>query len=283
MKRLLVTGAMGQLGRAIACSCDRRGIEHVDADLAELDITSLDRVREAMAGARPDAIVNCAAYNQVDLAETEWRDAFAVNGLGPAWLAVAAEERGIPLVHFSTDYVFDGRKGSPYTVADAPGPVSRYGESKLLGEVRVQSLCRRHLVVRLSWLFGAGPDSFPRKVLAWARGRSRIEVVDDQVSSPTYTVDVAPLALDLLRTGAWGLYHLTNAGHCSRFEWARRIVGVAGVDVEVVPVGSDRFPTPARRPAFSAMDPFPLPRVLGSEPPEWEDATDRFLKEQVAR
>lgn len=253
------------------------------SDLDELDITDLGAVRAWMKNAGARAIVNCAAFNAVDRAESEWEEAFLVNGIGPKNLAIAAEEQRIPLVHFSSDYVFNGKKGSPYTIADRPDPLNRYGESKWLGERMVISHTHRFYLLRLSWVFGAGNVNFPKKVLQWARERETLEVVDDEISCPTYTVDLASATLDLLETGAFGLYHLTNAGHCSRYEWARIVLEHAGSKSAVRPVKGERFPTPARRPRFSALDRFPLETILARLPPSWQDATARFVTEIGAK
>jgi dTDP-4-dehydrorhamnose reductase len=283
MRRLLVTGARGQLGQDVCKAAAAQGLEVNALDLPELDIAQPAAVQAALEATRPEAILNCAAYNAVDRAETEFHQALLANACGPRNLAVAAERLGIPLMHLSTDYVFDGRATRPYTIADVPNPLGRYGLSKLRGEREVQTLTRRHYVVRLSWVFGAGSDNFARKVLGWARGRKSIQVVDDQVACPAYTADLAPALLALLATGAYGLYHLANQGHCSRHAWARHIVETAGLGVEVAPVSSQAFPTPAARPAFSALDTFPLHSILGRTLPPWQDATERFLLEIGAR
>lgn len=280
MRRILIVGGRGQLGQDLAKVCARQGREALLRDLPELDIACLAGVRDCVHAERPDAIINCAAFNAVDRAETDFQAALAANTLGPRHLAIAAEEHGLPLMHFSTDYVFDGRARQPYTIADMPRPLSRYGLSKLRGEQEVQGFSRRHYVVRLSWVFGsAGQENFPRKVLGWARSRDRIQVVDDQVACPTYTVDAATAVLELLDSGAFGLYHLANDGHCSRHAWAEYVVRMSGLGTVVEPVPSTAFPTPAIRPAFSALDVYPLDGMLVHRMPGWQDATRRFLQE----
>jgi dTDP-4-dehydrorhamnose reductase len=279
--KVLLTGARGQLATEVARGWAGRA-EVVALDAAALDVTRLGDVRAQVRSIGPAAVVNCAAYNAVDRAEDDFAAACLVNGIGPRNLAIAAEEQGVPLVHFGTDYVFDGEKDTPYTIADAPRPLSRYGESKLLGESMVRTLCRRHLVIRLSWVFGAGGDSFPRKLVAWSAGKRQLRVVTDQVSCPTYTVDAAELIWKLRDAGAYGLYHLSNTGVCSRFEWARFIAARVGLEVEVLPATERDFPTPARRPRYSALDPFPLLETVGALAPPWQEATERFLSEQGA-
>jgi len=282
--KLLITGSKGQLGQDLQKACRIRRIDFCAGDIGEFDITDLEAVRGVVRAERPTAVVNCAAYNAVDRAETEFEAACRVNGLGPKNLAIAAEEAGVPVMHFSTDFVFDGTKGAPYTVEDRPNPVSRYGESKLQGERAVAEHSTRCFLVRLSWVFGISGINFPKKVLEWAQNRSAIRVVTDQVACPSYTVDLCGPILDLLRLGAYGTYHLTNQGYCSRFEWARFILGRVRPEVAVEPAGTDEFETAARRPAFSALDPAPLDDVLGRLPPDWQNATGRFIKEMgVAR
>jgi len=279
VKRILVTGARGQLGQDICRTCAARGIDVVAVDLAELDITSKEAVGEGVTRARPEAIINCAAYNAVDDAETELDQALLVNAVGPRHLALAAERAGIPLMHFSSDYVFDGLKTTPYTTADRPNPLSAYGRSKLQGELEVQNLAPKHYVVRLSWVFGAGNDNFVRKVLSWIRDSSKVRVVDDQIACPTYTADVSPMLVDLLGTNTYGLYHLTNQGYCSRYAWARHVASAVGRKATVKATGSGTFKTPATRPAFSALDSSTLVELLGRQMPSWQDATERFLIE----
>jgi len=248
--------------------------------LTHLDITDLKSVRDTVLRTNPDAIVNCAAYNAVDMAEEDWKNAFFVNAIGPKNLAIAASERGIPLMHFSTDYVFDGKKGSPYFVWDEPKPLSKYGQSKLYGEQLVSLFSNRCFVVRLSWVFGAGNSNFVKKILEWSKGKDELKVVDDQISSPAYTVDLSRAVVDLLETEAYGIYHMTNTGYCSRYEWAKYILELSGWKGKVIPVKSTEFKTAAQRPEFSAMDTFPLRETIGYELPDWKDATERFLKDQ---
>jgi len=274
--KIMITGAQGQLGRAIHQECLSRQIECAAFARSALDISDLAAVQVAVYGVFPNVIINCAAYNDVDRAENDFHDACLINGIGPKNLAIAAEELKISVMHFSTDFVFDGQKTEPYHIADTPKPVNRYGQSKLLGEQLLQSVTNNFFLVRLSWVFGDG-DNFVKKVLHWISGGEELHVVDDQVSCPSYTVDLAPALLDLLDTGAYGLYHLSNGGVCSRYDWARHIVKTAGSDVRVLPVHSNEFPVLSARPSFSAMDSWPIPLLLGRKMPTWQDATERFL------
>ena len=282
--KILLTGAQGQLGLDFQKLFQRNNISYLATDVRELNISNLSAVRECIQLYVPTAIINCAAYNAVDKAQEDYEGACLVNGIGPRNLALASEDSGIPLVHFSSDYVFDGNHDHPYTIADHPNPINRYGQSKHLGERLVESVSRRFFIVRLSWLFGIGNDAiatatFPKKILEWSKSKRQLKVVTDQVSCPSYTVDIAQATLPLIRSGAYGLYHLTNQGYCSRFDWARFILQQVKSSTEVVPATEVDFPTPAKRPRFSAMDSFPIKDTVGMLPPTWEDATQRFLKE----
>ena len=277
--RLMITGAGGQLGQEMAKQAGTKGHDAIPFTSRELDITNTAAVRGAVLRCRPDAVVNCAAYNAVDQAEQEWRRAFLVNGLAVRTLALAAREAGAILVHYSTDYVFDGLSTRPYTIADRPNPLSRYGESKLLGEQAVRDHSSCYFLIRTSWVFGPGNTNFAQKVLEWGRQNDRLKIVDDQVSSPTRTRDLADATLGLLETEQFGLYHLTNGGSCSRYEWAKYILDATGWKGVLIPVKSEEFPTPARRPPFSVLDNFGAAEVLGWELPPWEDATHAYLEE----
>jgi dTDP-4-dehydrorhamnose reductase len=277
--KILVTGSQGQLGQDIVNQCKIRNIEYEATNSKTLDITDQKSVYETVKKYNPDIIFNCAAYNAVDLAEEQWRKAFSVNGLGVKHLALAANEYGSVLVHYSTDYVFDGQNNRPYTVVDAPHPISRYGESKLYGENVVRDLCHRYFLIRVSWLFGKGNANFVSKVLDWSRERTEIRIVDDQISSPTYTVDLAKATLDLVSTRSFGLYHITNTGACSRYEWARYILEKAGWTGRLLRAKSSEFKTPAHRPAYSVLDNFGTLETLGYPLPTWQDATSRYLRE----
>jgi len=277
--RVLVTGAQGMLGRAVAAEAGARGWAVVRLGRTDLDITDLTAVRSALREYRPDAVVNCAAYTDVDGAETARERAFAVNGLGPRNLALACRETGVDLLHISTDYIFDGRKDGPYGVYDDPCPVNVYGASKLWGERAIASLASRFYIVRVSWLFAPWGKNFVATMLRLGRERESLRVVDDQYGCPTYAPDLARLLLDLIATRCYGVYHATNQGVTSWCGFARAIMKQAGLPARVEPCTSAEFPRPARRPANSVLDPFPLRETVGYLLPPWEDALERCLKE----
>lgn len=282
MIRVLVTGTSGQLGRdvveAMRSRCSTVGLTHRD-----LDITRRDQVREVFARVRPDVVVNCAAYTQVDRAEAERAQAFEVNALGVQQLALACQEHGAVLVQISTDYVFDGYKNAPYRVLDRPNPINVYGESKLLGELYTQWLLGRYFIVRTSWLYGSGASNFVEAMLRLGAERRTVEVVTDQVGALTYTADLAQALVDLVGTSAYGVYHVTNQGAAGWHEIARQIFSLVGWDVTVRPTTAAALGRPAPRPANSQLDPFPLQETIGYLLPPWEDALARYLTRRGVR
>lgn len=277
--RLLITGADGQLAQEIIRISALKGYTVTAKNRKELDITDFRAVSEAVSGLKPDIVINCAAYNDVDKAESEWKEAYLVNGIGVKYLAIACAKHNTELVHFSSDYVFNGGKKRPYTIADIPSPVNRYGESKLLGEEMLRSHISHYYLIRVSWVFGVGKYSFPLKLMDWAEREKKLRIVDDQVSAPSYTGDVARAVMGLIKTGAYGLYHVTDLGFCSRYEWARFILKGIRWEGELEPAKSTDFPSPAKRPGYSVLDSFPLKETIGYLLPTWEEATENFLKE----
>ncbi len=276
--KFLITGARGQLATEITGLLEKRSADYKAFDEFSLDITAPSSVRSAIEGYRPDVVINCAAYNAVDDAESNWRRAFEINGVGVRNLAVESARTNAVLVHFGTDFVFDGTKESPYTIVDSPNPLSKYGESKLLGEMYVRDLMDRFFLIRLSWVFGGGEFSFPTKVLQWASKNAKLRIVDDQVASPAYAAHLARAILVLIETGAFGLYHMTNTGYCSRYEWAKFVLEKTGWQGELSPAKTDEFKTAAKRPAFSVLENFPLEETIGFALPSWQEATEEFLR-----
>ena len=278
--RALVTGAGGQLGRAL---CRRLGSRLAwGGGRGELDIRDADAVRRLVREVQPDVVINAAAYNQVDAAESEPGEALAVNAEGPLHLARAARDQGALIVHVSTDYVFDGRRAEPYTEDDAANPISAYGVSKLAGELLVASAAAEHLLVRTSAVFGAGGSrakggSFVDRILARARAGEPLRVVADQLFSPTYAPDLAGGILALVDAGARGLFHVTNQGSCTWNEMATTALEIAGPRVPVQAIRTEELGAPARRPAYSVLDNARY-RALGLAPLRpWRDALREML------
>lgn len=279
--RYLITGRNGQLAKAFARRLEAVSAEYLAPEESRCNITSAADVRSVVESFRPAVILNCAAYNLVDRAEREENIAFGVNAEGPRVLAEAARDRGALLVHFGTDYVFDGAKESgPYVEDDAPNPLNVYGRSKLAGELAVrEALPDRSIVFRLSWVFGEGTQNFIVKLLDWARVQEHLRIACDEVSVPTWTETVAEVTLAGVQQGITGLYHLTNSGYCSRYEWAKAILRKKGIEKFVKQVPTDLFKLPAKRPKFSAMSNRRVAKTLNLPIPAWEEAVERFLKE----
>ncbi len=274
--KVLITGAAGQLGRALMQELAHRGWEAVATDLAELDITVGDAVWRTLSNHRPQVVINAAAATRVDDLEADPDLAIKVNALGPRNLAVACRRLGLKLVHISTDYVFDGAKTVPYVEWDETGPQSVYGRSKLLGEKLVREQCPDHFLVRTAWLYGLPGPNFITAILARARQGLDLKVVDDQRGTPTSALALAPQLLALAETEAFGTYHATCQGEATWYEFARLILERAGLAAQVQPCGTEEYPRPARRPANSVLE----NRLLQLEGldlmPSWQEAFHRF-------
>ena len=276
--RILVAGAGGQLGRElidILSPYDVHGRDH-----HALDITDRQAVNETVEQVRPEWVINAAAYNDVDGAEKATDLAFAVNAAGPGYLAAAAARAGAEMAHISTDYVFDGRKGVPYTELDRADPLSVYGRSKYEGELQVLSAHPSACVLRTAWLYGQYGNNFVKAILKAADRGDPLKVVADQVGSPTWTRHLAQAIAELIRTPARGLFHVANGGSCSRFEFARAIVRGR---VEVQPIGAADAARPAPRPANSALVSVRW-QAAGLRPlPDWERALTDYLGDDARR
>jgi dTDP-4-dehydrorhamnose reductase len=279
----LLTGSSGQLAASFAKRLRARSMEFLAPDESQCDITDRTCIRKLIGSYQPRVIINCAAYNQVDKAEQDRDKAFQVNAAGPRILAEEARECGAVLVHFGSDYVFDGLKQDGlYREEDPVGPLSEYGRSKLAGEQAVREvLGDRSLVFRLSWVFGEGKQNFIVKLLEWSAAQDYLRIACDEFSVPTWTETVVDVTLRSLEQGVTGLYHLTNSGYCSRYEWARAVLRKKGIDKFIRPVPMDSFRMPARRPLFSAMSNRAITKKLNIPIPTWEEAVDRFLGQEI--
>lgn len=275
--RILLTGAGGQLGHDLQDAL--HGDDVVALAHADLDVSDRGAVQDAVGRARPDWVINAAAFNDVDAAETNQDEAFAVNRDAPGHLAEAARAAGAAILHVSTDYVFDGRKGTAYTEDDAPNPLSVYGRSKLEGERRVMESGAAAVIVRTAWLYGRHGNNFVKAILEAAKRGQPLRVVADQVGSPTSTADLAPAIGQLIRSPARGVFHTVNAGTCSRYQFAQAIV--AG-SVEVLPISSAEANRPAPRPRNASLtsvrwEAMGLPPLRG-----WQAALADFLRQAGA-
>lgn len=253
--RVMVTGGKGQLGTEVTRYLQERGYEVYSCGKSELDITDAAQVSQTVGEIRPDVIVHTAAYTKVDLAETEIDEAYKINAYGTRNLAVAAEEAGAKIVYISTDYVFEGNGQDPYHEFMDCHPNSIYGKSKLAGEQMVQQCSTKFFILRTSWVFGKYGNNFVKTMLKLAQNNRELNVVDDQFGSPTYTYDLAQFIEQIIQTKLYGIYHTSNTGFCTWYEFARAIFAGAGVkDMQVNPVGTKDFPRPAPRPANSRLD-----------------------------
>ena len=273
--RLLVTGAAGMLGRDVVAAAGDAGHEVVALARADLDITDAAAVRAAVATARPDAIVNCAAWTDVDGAEAQEEAATAINGAGAGNLARAAQAAGALLVHVSSDYVFDGAASEPYTERAATGPEGAYGRSKLAGEEAVRAAGGRSAIVRSSWLFGPHGKNFVDTMRRLGAEREEIAVVDDQVGCPTYTGHLAPALIEVAERGATGVLHVAGAGSCSWFELAQATFEETGLHCRVRAQSTAELGRPAPRPAYSVLA---SDRADAPELPHWRDGLRAHLK-----
>jgi dTDP-4-dehydrorhamnose reductase len=277
---LLVTGAGGMLGRAVVTAGREAGHETIGLARAELDITDPSAVAMAVAIHAPDAVINCAAWTDVDGAESDEHAATQVNGEAPGHVARAASAAGARIVHISTDYVFDGAADRPWLESDPVSPINDYGRSKLAGERSVTAAGAEHAIVRAAWLFGAGGRNFVDTMLTLARDRDVVDVVTDQCGHPTWTGHLAGplvrLALDEKQTG---LFHATGDGACSWRELADAVFRAAGSWCRAEPTTSDRFPRPARRPAYSVLG---TERAPGVRIPHWRDGVIEYLRQRSA-
>lgn len=275
----LILGANGQLGKQFNKDLSARG-EHVLApEEKKCDITDFDALAKYIDAVSPTVIINCAAYNSVEVAEQQSDIAALINGKAVENIARLSKRNGIFLIHYSTDYVFDGKKGGLYTEEDPPNPLNEYGRSKLAGEEAVQKHAGDFLLLRTSWVFGNGTQNFIYKLLQWARKNSVIKLSSDEVSVPTGTADLVSLTLSAHQKGFRGLYHCVNTDHASRYEWGRHIASILALKVLIIPVPMSTFPSPAPRPAFTAMSNARLQYDLGVPIANWRSAVERFFQE----
>ena len=281
--KVLVTGANGQLGTDL-CKVLQH-FELIPLTDKDIEISDMSSVKEAFGKYKPGIIINTAAYVRVDDCETEQDEAFLINALGARNVAVVAQDLEAKLAHISTDYVFGGEtqpRDIPYTEFDTPVSLNIYGKSKLAGEDFVRHLCQKHFIVRSSGLFGVAGASgkggnFVETMLRLARERNELRVVNDQVLSPTYTKDLARKIAQLINTEYYGIFHITNNGYCSWYQFATEILRLAGLNTPIIPVTSDEYPQKARRPRFSVLDNYHL-RLLGMDDMRpWQEALKDYM------
>ena len=275
--RVLVTGAKGQLGTDVMDELAGRGIEGIGVDIDEMDITDGEAVMKVIGDAGADAVIHCAAYTAVDAAEDNEELCRAVNAGGTENVAKACASLDIPMMYISTDYVFDGEGIRPWEPDDERHPINVYGQTKYEGELAVERLLSKYFIVRISWVFGLNGKNFVKTMLELAKTRDQLNVVADQVGSPTYTPDLAKLLVDMIQTDRYGRYHATNSGLCTWHEFAEEIFLQKGMIMKIEPVTSEEFPAKAKRPHNSRMSKSKLTQSGFELLPPWQDALKRYL------
>ena len=250
--KILITGAYGMLGSDLRETL--KNFELICTGSKDLDITDEEKVMDFITEKSPDLVINAAAYTAVDDCETNYDEAYAVNAIGPRNLAIACKRQDIPLIHISTDYVFDGSKRTPLMENDKLGPQSAYGKTKLAGEEFIQENTDKYFILRTAWLYGLHGGNFVKTMLDLAETHDEITVVNDQIGSPTYSLDLAVAITNLLQSDKYGIYHVTNEGECSWYDFAKAIFEFSNIDVNVIPVSTEEFPRPAPRPHYSVLD-----------------------------
>jgi len=288
--KLLVTGGKGQLGCQLKYIIEKNSsdIGELDGrfkdcqckfiDYDELDITNYNEVISFVSSFKPDVIINCAAFTNVDGCESERDIAFKVNTIGPRNLAIACEKYDAKLLHVSTDYVFNGEGTVPFKEYDIPHPVSVYGKTKLMGEQYVRENCNRYFIVRTAWLYGQWGKNFVYTIMKAAKEKGHLDVVEDQRGNPTYAEDLAHHILKIISTDEYGIYHCTGTGECSWYDFACKIIEYSGIKCTVRPITSDKINRVAKRPAYSSLDNMMLRVISEDEMRHWQEALMSFIK-----
>ncbi|MDE7311083.1 MAG: dTDP-4-dehydrorhamnose reductase [Eubacterium sp.] len=278
MKKLLITGCNGQLGRALNREYEGEQVQIVNTDVPELDVTDQEAVMRLVRELKPDVIMNCGAMTAVDLCESEYEKAFRINALGPRNLSIAARETGAKLFQISTDYVFSGDADTPYVETDAPCPQSVYGSTKLAGERFAQDFAGRYFIIRTAWLYGEGKN-FVATMLRLSESNDKVRVVADQVGSPTSAAELAKMMHLLEPTDNYGVFHGTCEGQCSWAEFAEEVFRQAGKHTAVEKITTEEFGAAAKRPAYSVLDNQMLRLTTDFKMQQWQDALSVYLKE----
>lgn len=285
--KILVTGARGMLGRYLVGMLSNLpvagnvGLEVTATDIEQLDITHPQNTSRFISGCKPDVIVNCAAFTNVDACETQVSDAFAVNAGGAKNVAMAGKEVGAKIVHISTDYVFDGSKMDSYGETDRPNPLSVYGKSKLEGELAIQEIADNYAILRTAWVFGPYRRNFVTAILERGKKDRKVSVVIDQHGSPTYTADLSQAVWNVISQDVRGLYHFTNTGRCSRYDWAKKIFELTGEQVSVLPVKTADYKRAAVVPQNSALNCAKYLLATGHKIRTWQEALEEYLQKTL--
>lgn len=275
--RIIVTGSNGQLGTDVTAELKKRGHEAIGADLPETDITDKNATEKFISESKADAVIHCAAFTNVDLAESEKEACKKINFYGTLNIAQSCRKHGIKLLYISTDYVFSGEGTDAFETDSPKSPCNFYGESKLYGENAVCENCDKAFIVRISWVFGENGKNFVKTMLRLSKEKESLTVVDDQIGSPTYTKDLSRLLCDMIETEKYGIYHATNEGYCSWAQFASKIMNLSGASTKIIPVKSEEYKTVAVRPKNSRLSKKSLDENGFERLPDWEDALKRYL------
>lgn len=278
---ILITGCNGQLGNEMQLlEAANPQYQFFNTDAKELDITDKNAINSYVDTHAIDVIVNCAAYTAVDKAENDRQQATALNAEAPAYLAAAMSRRGGALIQISTDYVFDGTHHVPYVETDTPCPDSVYGSTKLAGEIAAQRICPRTMIIRTAWLYSTFGNNFVKTMIRLGREKNELGVIFDQIGSPTYAADLAALIMTAINKGIVpGVYHFSNEGVISWYDFTKAIHRIAGIkDCHVRPIHTEEYPTPAKRPHYSVLDKTKVKQTFGIEVPYWEDSLEDCIK-----
>ena len=277
--KILVTGVKGQLGYDVVKALESRGHQPVGVDHEEMDLMNNNMIQNFIMNLKPEAIIHCAAYTAVDQAEEEVEICYQINAEAVKVIAECAKTLDIPMIYISTDYVFDGTKASEYVETDIPNPINVYGASKLKGEQYVQQLLEKFYIVRISWVFGINGNNFIKTMQRLGNEQDQLNIIHDQVGSPTYTAHLAPLLVDMIETDQYGIYHATNEGYCSWYEFADEIFKQSQLDVMLHPITTDQYKTKAKRPLNSKMSKQKLSDYGFHRLPTWQEALKNYLNQ----
>ena len=277
MNNILVTGSTGQLGSDVVKELLKRGYSTLSPNRSEFNLCSEDNIRNYILNSNCEAIVHCAAYTQVDKAEDEKDLCIKINATATKHIVKCAKILDIPMIYISTDYVFDGTKDGEYTENDETNPINIYGESKLAGEKYVQEILDKYYIVRTSWVFNINGKNFIETMLRLSKANNQLSIVNDQIGSPTYTKDLSRLLVDMLETSKYGLYHATNEGYCSWYEFANTIFKLANINIDIKAINSNEYASRAKRPLNSKLSKDKLIEYGFKPLPHWEDALKDYL------
>lgn len=277
MNNILVTGSTGQLGSDVVKELLKRGYSTLSPNRSEFNLCSEDSIRNYILNSNCEAIVHCAAYTQVDKAEDEKDLCIKINATATKHIVKCAKILDIPMIYISTDYVFDGTKDGEYTENDETNPINIYGESKLAGEKYVQEILDKYYIVRTSWVFNINGKNFIETMLRLSKANNQLSIVNDQIGSPTYTKDLSRLLVDMLETSKYGLYHATNEGYCSWYEFANTIFKLANINIDIRAINSNEYASRAKRPLNSKLSKDKLIEYGFKPLPHWEDALKDYL------